>query len=272
MKKPLAMFIAGLIAGAVVTGGVGVVSAVTSNEPPIVACADKKSGAMRYSAKGKCKKSERKLSLQAPTSLSATQVAGPKGDTGATGPKGDTGSTGATGPSGTGLNTVPVSFGSKTLIQTEKSGCCDFGNSNLYVRAAFRNQTGSAFYFGGSQQDNYQLWLKYFNDSGEEIGCGYGCTYSPGDTLIYAAPTCVNVPPAHLTGDPTFTFELALKNVHAEAPVGARYFSIYFRAQPESGQWSPNYDLPLIDFTATPTEEIISSGSIHASAPIAAAC
>lgn len=282
MKKPLPLFIAGILAGAVAVGGVGVVSAVTSADKPIVACADKKTGAMRYSAKGKCKKSERKLSLQAPTSLTATQVAGPKGDTGATGPagapgtNGDTGPTGNTGPAGTGLNTVPVSFGSKTLIQTELTGCCDFGNNNLYVRAVFRNQTGASLSFGGSS--NFQLWIAYFDQDGTEIGCGYGCTFSPGEVVTYEAPICRTVLPANpadtttLPVDPTFTYELMVKNVHTEAPSNARYFAIFFRPAPHAGPMSPGPDLPLIDFTATPTQPLVAAGAIDEDGPIMRAC
>lgn len=279
MQKPLAMFVAGLIAGAVVVGGVGVVSAVTGTDTPIVACANKKTGAMRYSAKGMCKKSERKLTLQAPTTLTATQIAGPKGDTGATGAKGDSGAAGTqgpTGPAGTGLNTVPVSFGSKTLIQTELTGCCDFGNNNLYIRAVFRNQTGSSLSFGGRSE--HQLWVAYFDQDGKEIECGYGCTYSPGEVVAFDVPICRTVEPSNPVTPPsqpvdsTFTYELMVKNVHAEAPSGARYFAIFFRPSPNSGPMSPGPDLPLIDFTATPTQPLVAAGATTDDIPVTMAC
>jgi hypothetical protein len=267
MKKPLAMFIAGLIAGTVVAGGVGVVSAVTNNDAPIVACADKKTGTMRYSAKGKCKKSERKLSLQAPTSLSATQIAGPKGDTGPTGPKGETGSTGAmgakgeTGPIGGGLNTVPVSFGSKTLIKTRVTGCCDYGNNNLYLRVALRNQTPDPIAFDVTASETFQIWIDYFDENGEALGCGYGCIFAPGDVTIYTSPRCSTVPSLNdISGDPLFFYEILLTNVHGEAPEAARSFAIQFRPVSMTGPESLGVELPILEFAATPTAPIELAG------------
>lgn len=79
------------------------VSAVTyvnaRSDTPIKACANKKTGAMRYLAKGRCNKSENSLTwsqigpqgLQGPT--------GPQGATGAQGIPGAAGQTGATGKS-----------------------------------------------------------------------------------------------------------------------------------------------------------------------------
>lgn len=258
MQKPFAMFVAGLIAGAIVVGGVGVVSAVTGTDTPIVACADKKTGTMRYSAKGKCKKSENKLSLQAPISLAATQVAGPKGDTGAAGAKGDTGAKGATGDTGpqgatgpagatgTGLNTVPVSFGSKTLIQAEATGCCDFGNNNLHLDFDLRNDTGGTLTF---VDERFDLWINYFDSTGETIPCTPGCSFRPGSTFDEdnRGPSVSNNQQA--------SYRLQLRNVHADKPDHATYFSISFRliAAPY-GTMDPGPDLPIVRFAATPLD------------------
>lgn len=274
MQKPLATFVAGLLAGAVVVGGVGVVSAVTGTDTPIVACADKKTGAMRYSAKGKCKKSERKLSLQAPISLAASQVAGPKGDTGATGSagaKGDTGSTGpqgATGPAGTGLNTVPVAFGSKTLIQTEPIGCCDYGNNNLFLHARFSNRTGSALDFPDVQSDSHQLWIEYFDANGEPLTCGESCIYAPENVLTFLSPP-MSCPVSQFDD---LLYEIGLGNVHADRPEGARYFAIQFRIFTDTfGATRLSDEVPIIDFAVTPTDAFDLS-VLSTDAPVTMAC
>ena len=262
MKKPLVMFLAGLLAGSVVAGGVGVVSAVTSTDTPIVACAHKKTGAMRYSAKGKCKQSEQRISLQAPLTLAASQVAGPKGDTGptgATGAKGDVGPTGstgakgdpgdpgqqgATGPAGTGLNTVPVSFGSKTLIQAEASGCCDFGNDNLHLDFELRNDTGTTLTF---IELGFQLWLNYFDSSGALIPCRPECSFRPGSTIDE------DVRDPTVSSNATAAYRLQLRNVHIDKPDDATYFSINFRLDAAPyGVMDPGPDLPIVRFAATP--------------------
>jgi hypothetical protein len=262
------MFIAGLIAGTVVAGGVGVVSAVTNNDAPIVACADKKTGAMRYSAKGKCKKSERKLSLQAPSSLAATQVAGPKGDAGSTGAQGPSGAAGPAGPSGTGFNTVPVSFGSKTLIQTRATGCCDFGNNNLFIVAEYENRTQNAINLG-INGNTYQLWLDYFDRNGTLLPCGE-CAFQPEliDTASEPHPSCP------VGQGQSFMYRLHLQGIHANKPVDAAYFSIMFRLVVTTlGTASPDHTLPLVRFAATPVESITPAAVISASNEVvSAAC
>ena len=66
-------------------------SASQSSGTSVTTCYNKKSGALRYLIKGKCKKTE--------TTLSIGQV-GPQGPAGATGATGPAGATGATGPAG----------------------------------------------------------------------------------------------------------------------------------------------------------------------------
>jgi hypothetical protein len=111
------------VLGVLVTAlSVGVVSnANATNGNVIKACANKKTGAMRFLARGSCKSSETSLSWnqQGPTGpIGATGAPGPagpagaRGATGATGPSGATGATGATGPSG---SSAAVSTQSVTL-------------------------------------------------------------------------------------------------------------------------------------------------------------
>ena len=273
MKKPLPLFVAGVLTGAVIVGGVGVVSAVTGADPPIVACANKKTGAMRYSTRGSCKKTENRLTLQPLSALSSTQVAGPKGDTGTAGPQGDTGpvgpagasgskgdtgapgepgpqgdpgTQGATGPAGTGLNTIPVGFGSKTLIQRETTGCCTFGNNKMYLAVSLINATGGTVTFLGS---TYQLWIDYFDENGTEIPCTPTCSYQPGSVTTRVQPH------TSVSSGSNLNYELELENVHAQSPDNAQFFSIIFRViSSYRGTLSPGFHYPISRFVATPSE------------------
>jgi hypothetical protein len=101
----LGAFTLGVVITAVSVGAVSFVNA--AGDATLKACADKKSGAMRYIAKGKCKKTE--------TSLSWNQM-GPQGlagSSGAAGTKGDTGTPGRNGANGS----------NATLAITEQSVC-----------------------------------------------------------------------------------------------------------------------------------------------------
>ena len=75
------MLATGVIVG-IAIGGIGGVIAASSTSSKIVACANKKTGAMRYSSSGKCTKTETKVSWN----LAGTNgTAGAKGETGAAG-------------------------------------------------------------------------------------------------------------------------------------------------------------------------------------------
>jgi hypothetical protein len=67
----------------------------------IKACANKKSGALRLLAKGKCTKKERALSLSQTGPAGAKGSPGTPGDSGAAGPTGPQGPNGVQGPNGT---------------------------------------------------------------------------------------------------------------------------------------------------------------------------
>jgi hypothetical protein len=94
--RPLAIFAAGAI---FVTALVGTTTWLqASSDNVITACANKKTGAMRYLTKGKCnKKTETQVSWNSTGVAGAQGAPGTKGDSGA---KGDTGATGAQGESG----------------------------------------------------------------------------------------------------------------------------------------------------------------------------
>jgi hypothetical protein len=107
------LLLVGVLAGATVGGGVGVIASTSTKT--VTVCADKKTNVLRYAKNGKCAKTETKVVLNQTGAAGATGAkgdtgaagakgdtgaAGAKGDTGATGAKGDTGETGATGAAG----------------------------------------------------------------------------------------------------------------------------------------------------------------------------
>jgi hypothetical protein len=92
MKFSLKSFMLGFVCSALAIGTVTYVNA--SSNSTIKACANKKTGVMRYIAKGKCKKTEKALSWN---------QMGLQGSPGIPGTKGDTGAGGATGTNGQNL-------------------------------------------------------------------------------------------------------------------------------------------------------------------------
>jgi hypothetical protein len=93
----LSTFTLGVVITAVSVGAVSFVNA--AGDATIKACADKKTGVMRYIAKGKCKKTESMLSWNQmgpqglPGSAGTNGLSGTKGDTGPAGPPSPTGFT-----------------------------------------------------------------------------------------------------------------------------------------------------------------------------------
>jgi hypothetical protein len=141
--RPLAIFAAGAIFATALVGTTTWLQA--SSENTITACANKKTGAMRYLSKGKCnKKTESQVSWNS-TGVAGTQgVPGPKGDTGAkgdSGPKGEDGtkamvvdSTGKELGVWAWTNYVgyQVAVDSIGGVWIPEGGRYDFGNETLY--------------------------------------------------------------------------------------------------------------------------------------------
>jgi hypothetical protein len=104
MKFSLKSFVLGFICSAFAIGTVTYVNA--SSNSTIKACANKKTGAMRYIAKGKCKKTEKSLSWNQMGPQGIAGTSGAKGDTGARGDAGTKGDTGTSGANGQNLYAV----------------------------------------------------------------------------------------------------------------------------------------------------------------------
>lgn len=101
MKISLKSFALGFGCAAISLGAVTYVNA--AGDSTLKACANKKTGAMRYISKGACKKTETSLSWNkmGPQGLPGSAgTNGAKGDIGAAGPKGDTGAAGTSAPTG----------------------------------------------------------------------------------------------------------------------------------------------------------------------------
>jgi len=132
MKFSFKSFVIGFLCALLGLGTVTYVNA--SSDSTIKACANKKTGAMRYISKGSCKKTETSLSWnhmgsqglsgeRGPAGVNGT--AGAKGDTGANGAKGDTGANGAKGD--TGANGANTNSQVKNICGTNGTTACAVG-------------------------------------------------------------------------------------------------------------------------------------------------
>jgi hypothetical protein len=102
MKFSFKSFVIGFACAALSLGAVTYANA--AGDKTLKACANKKTGVMRYISKGSCKKTETSLSWNqmGPQGLPGSSgSAGEKGDTGAAGTNGTTGTKGDTGAAGT---------------------------------------------------------------------------------------------------------------------------------------------------------------------------
>ena len=132
------MLATGVIVG-IAIGGIGGVIAASSTSSKIVACANKTTGAMRYSTSAKCAKTETKVSWN----LAGTNgTAGAKGETGAAGTNGTAGAKGETGAAGT----------NATVAITQLSICGTGGTSLCTVGAV---GPGSGLIFFVDYNDQY---------------------------------------------------------------------------------------------------------------------
>ena len=132
------MLATGVIVG-IAIGGIGGVIAASSTSSKIVACANKTTGAMRYSTSAKCAKTETKVSWNL---AGTTGTAGAKGETGAAGTNGTAGAKGETGAAGT----------NATVAITQLSICGTGGTSLCKVGAV---GPGSGLIFFVDYNDQY---------------------------------------------------------------------------------------------------------------------
>jgi hypothetical protein len=146
--RPLAIFTAGAIFATALVGTGTWLQA--SSENTITACANKKTGTMRYLTKGKCnKKTENNVSWN------TTGPIGPRGATGEVGLTGTKGETGERGESGINVNLVDAS--GKELGPWSYAG----GDGNhTFVAPDGGIWTVSAEYYGFTQST-----ARYFRDS-----------------------------------------------------------------------------------------------------------
>jgi hypothetical protein len=126
----LLTFTLGVIVTAVSVSAVSYVNAL--NDKPIKACADRKTGDMRYISKGRCKRTERTLTWN--------QV-GPQGAPGIQGAKGETGSTGA------------------SSVSQTPSGTSVFDTTGNFLGSLVGIQAASTFDNFYIARDNYYFYL-----------------------------------------------------------------------------------------------------------------
>jgi hypothetical protein len=116
----LLTFTLGVIVTAVSVSAVSYVNAL--NDKPITACADRKTGVMRYIDKGRCKRTERTLTWN---QVGLTGAAGPQGSAGVTGAAGPQGPSGTPGTSG-GLSS-PTGFTPRSVCGANGTTLCAVG-------------------------------------------------------------------------------------------------------------------------------------------------
>lgn len=142
------VLLVGILLG-VVVGATGVTHASTA-EPSITACANKKTGILRWAKNGKCARTETAVTWnsqgevgtpgaagsqgatgpQGPAGATGPQgVAGPQGPAGATGPQGPIGPQGATGPAGaSGAGSNGLGFQARSICGAAKNSPCTIGS------------------------------------------------------------------------------------------------------------------------------------------------
>jgi hypothetical protein len=125
MKISLKSFALGFGCAAISLGAVTYVSA--SSDKTIKACANKKTGAMRYIAKGACKKTETSLSWNQIGPQGSPGAPGPAGVNGTAGAKGDTGTVGLRGDTGAAGASAPTGFTARSVCGSNGTSLCTIG-------------------------------------------------------------------------------------------------------------------------------------------------
>jgi|GEM_PF-3566123 hypothetical protein len=132
MRFSIKSFALGFGCAAISLGAVTYVSA--SSNSTLKACANKKTGVMRYISKGSCnKKTETSLSWNQmgpqglPGASGTNGTAGGKGDTGAAGAKGDAGTAGAKGDTGAAGGSSPTGFTARSVCGANGTTLCAVG-------------------------------------------------------------------------------------------------------------------------------------------------
>jgi hypothetical protein len=127
----LGAFTLGVVITAMSVGAVSLTSA--AGDKTIKACANKKTGAMRYISKGSCKKTETSLTWNQmgpqgmPGAPGAAGVNGAKGDTGTAGARGETGALGLKGDTGAEGSSSPTGFTPRSVCGPSGTELCTIG-------------------------------------------------------------------------------------------------------------------------------------------------
>jgi hypothetical protein len=154
--RPLAIFAAGALFATALVGTTAWLQA--SSENTITACANKKTGAMRYLTKGRCKKTETAVSW---SNIGPVGPQGTKGDTGAigqTGPKGEDGPKGKDGTKGEdGTKAIVVDSNGKEM------GVWAWTNSVNYF--AFADASGAVWIPEIGRYRFANAYVQYFRDA-----------------------------------------------------------------------------------------------------------
>jgi len=168
MKFSFKSFVIGFGCAALSLGAVTYVSA--SSDKTIKACANKKTGAMRYISKGACKKTETSLSWNQIGPQGSPGAPGPAGINGTAGAKGDPGTVGLKGDTGAAGASAPTGF-------TARSVCGPNGTSLCTIGA--QGPGGGTIFFVDS---NNEIVEYDYLEGAPTNSCVYLCTWSTPTT------------------------------------------------------------------------------------------
>jgi len=178
----LTAFTLGVIVTAVSVSAVSYVNAL--NDKPIKACADRKTGAMRYIDKGRCKRTERTLTWN---QIGLTGAAGPEGIAGTTGVAGPQGPAGTPGASG-GLSS-PTGFTPRSVCGANGTTLCAVGvqgpGGGVIVYVDTTNEMPGYDYLEVAPTDAstgvvWSTTIEYCGTNGDS-NCQISFVYSPGN-------------------------------------------------------------------------------------------
>jgi hypothetical protein len=143
---------------------VGQHSAATASPSSVQLCADKKTGVTVYRVSGKCRKTERRITITQ-SAVAVAGATGPQGPSGATGSQGPTGATGPQGPTGatggisgscsSGIIRAGCGYYSEDLSGIDLAGGSLAGSNLQTVNFSNANLKGVSFRGANVQSPNF---------------------------------------------------------------------------------------------------------------------
>ena len=199
----LGAFTLGVVITAVSVGAVSFANA--AGDANIKACANKKTGVMRYIAKGNCKKTETSLSWNQMGPQGLPGAAGTNGTNGEIGAKGDRGATGVAGTNGSDLQLIDAEGKVLGLLIGPTGGRGDYSiisGDNLWVVSSETYRISGTGYLPGNiySDSSCTTALGKYNSMNvpSQVMFGYreaqeGATFKAGDLYSQVSDNSKNL-------------------------------------------------------------------------------